>query len=270
MLPRCLQMRQATRLRSSALRVEIAPKAVLPEAITTAAAATVIALVAFLVAGCMAVVDGAARPAPGLTPRPLVGQAVSAALLDDGELATLVSGYVKSKPESPPRFGGRDQLYQVNAAPVGCAGAVYGLQKSSYGTADVENVAQQTWWTAGIRGAKVINVVESVVAVPTAAVADAVFAGFIQQWDRCNGTTVTSDLRIGHVVTAAISDVRAANSVLAATVRSHFVTTVTRARAVGVRVNCLVEVDVAFFSDKPDGTAVNIAHALMDKVSRLS
>lgn len=232
----------------------------------------VVALVALpLTAGCMVVVDGAAHPAPGLAPRLLTGQAVSHALLDDGELANLVGQYFKSKPESPPRFGGRDQLYEVHAAPSGCAGVVFELQKSSYGAADVENVAQQTWWTAGIRGAKVISLVESVVAVPTAAAADTVFAGFIQQWDRCNGRTVTSDFRIGHAVTTAISDVRAANSVLAATVQSHFVTTVTSARAVGVRANCLVEVDVAFFSDnKPDGTAVDIAHAMMDKVSSLS
>jgi PknH-like extracellular domain len=232
----------------------------------------VVALVALpLAAGCMVVVDGGAHPAPGLAPRPLLGQAVSHALLDKDELAKLVGEHFKSKPESPPRFGGREQLYDVRAAPRGCAGVVYELQKSSYGTADVENVAQRTWWTAGIRGAKVISVVESAVAVPTGAAADAVFAGFIQQWDRCNGTTVRSDFRIGHVITAAISDVRAANSVLAATVQSHLVTTVTSARAVGVRANCLVEVDVAFFSDnKPDGTAVDLAHAMMDKVSSLS
>ena len=231
-----------------------------------------VALVALpLAAGCMVVVDGTAHPAPGLAPRPLIGQAVNHALLDDGELAKLVGQYFKSKPESPPRFGGRDRLIDMHTAPRGCAGVVYELQKSSYGTADVRNVAQQTWWTAGIRDAKVISVVESVVAVPTAAAADALFAGFVQQWIGCNGTTVTSDFRMRHVLTSVISDVRAANSVLAATVQSHFVTTVTSARAVGVRANCLVEVDVAFFSDnKPDGTAVDIAHAMMDKVSSLS
>jgi PknH-like extracellular domain len=232
----------------------------------------VVALVALpLAAGCMVVVDGAAHPAPGLVPRPLVGRAVRHALLDEGELAKLVRQHFKSKSQSPPRFGGRDQLHDVHAVPRACAGVVFQLQKSSYGAANVANVAQQTWWTAGIRGAKVISVVESVVAVPTVKGADAVFAGLVQQWNRCNGTTVTSDFRTGHALTAAISDVRAANSVLAATVQSHIATTVTSARAVGVRANCLVEVDVAFFSDnKPGGTAVDIAHAMMDKVSALS
>lgn len=232
----------------------------------------VVALVALpLTGGCMVVADGAAHPAVGLAPRPLAGQAVNHALLDEGELAKLVRQHFKSKPESPPRFGGEDQLHDVHAAPSGCAGVVYELQKTSYRAADVKAVAQQTWWTVGIRGAKVISVLESVVAVPTVAAADAAFAGFIQQWNPCNGTTVTTDFGIGHAVTAAISDVRTANSVLAATVQSHLVTTVTSARAVGVRANCLVEVDIAFFSDnKPDGTAVDIAHAMMDKVSTLS
>jgi hypothetical protein len=55
-----------------------------------------------LAAGCTAVVGGAARPAPGLTPRPLIGQAVSRALLDDGELAKLLGQYFKSAPDSRP------------------------------------------------------------------------------------------------------------------------------------------------------------------------
>lgn len=148
---------------------------------------------------------------------------------------------------------------------------VFELQKSSYRPADVRNVAQETWWTAGIRHAEVISVVESVAAAPTAAAADAVFAEFIRQWNRCNGATITSEFGIGNALTSVISDVRAANSVLAATVQSHNVTTVTSARTVGVRVNCVVEVDVALFSDQtPAGTPVDLVHRMMDKVSRLS
>jgi hypothetical protein len=228
-------------------------------------------LVMLVAAACTRVVDGTVRPARGLAPRPLTGQTVTHVLLDEGELATLLGQSFTSKPGSPPRFGGRDQLYDVDSSPSGCAGVVFELQNSSYGPADVRNVAQETWWIAGIRDAKVISVVESVAAVPTAAAADTVFAKFIQQWNGCNGATVTSDFGIGSALTSAISDVRAANSVLAATVKSHVVTTVTSARAVGVRVNCVVEVDVAFFSDRnPAGTAVDIAHRMMDKVSSLS
>ena len=83
-----------------------------------------------------------------------------------------------------------------------------------------------------------------------------------------------------------ISDVRVADSVVAATLSIDtqlpgIPSTGPRpeARAIGVRGNCLVEVDVAFFgstspSDQGSGdvhrTAIDIAHALMDKVSALS
>jgi PknH-like extracellular domain len=228
-------------------------------------------LVVLVAAACTRTVDGSVRPARGLTPRPLTEQAVKAVLLDDGELANLLGQSFTSKADSPPRFGGRERLHDVHSSPTECAGVVFQLQKSSYGSADVRTVGQETWWTVGIRNAKVINVVESVAALPTASAADAVFANFTQQWNRCNGATVTSDFGIGYTLTSAISDVRAANSVLAATVQTHNVATVTSAHAVGVRANCVVEVEVAFFSDqRPGGAAVDLAHRMMDKVSSLS
>ncbi len=173
----------------------------------------------------------------------------------------------KTRAEFPPRFGGRDLLFPLDTSPSGCAGVVFELDKSGYETADVGNVAQESWWTVGVRGVKIIHVSEAVVALPTAVAADALFARFGQEWSRCNGATVHLNFPSGGDPTAAISDVRAADSVLAATVESFH--TLVSARAVGVRVNCLVEVDVAFFH-QPDGTAVNIAHRMMDKVSRLS
>jgi hypothetical protein len=122
-----------------------------------------------------------------------------------------------------------------------------------------------------LRNAKVISVTESVVALPSTVAADALFATLTQQWNRCNGATVTPDLPSGRGPTAVISDVRAADSVLAAHVDAVNTFRITSGRAVGVRVNCLVEVGVAFFSDhRPDGTAVRIAHQMMDKVTRLS
>jgi PknH-like extracellular domain len=222
-------------------------------------------------AGCTVVVDGRAHAARGLKPRPLTGQTVNHVLLDEAELTKMLNQHFKQKPGSPARLGGGDQLYSVRSSPRECAGVVFELQKSSYGTADVRNVAQQSWWTAGVRGAKVISVVESVAAVPSAAAADAVFAQLIPQWNRCNGKTVTTDFLVGTAVTSVISDVRVANSVLAATVQSRIEATVASARAVGVRANCVVEVDIAFFSDQhPRGAAVDVAHRMLDKVSSLS
>jgi PknH-like extracellular domain len=144
---------------------------------------------------------------------------------------------------------------------------VFELGKSGYQAADIDNVAQESWRTAGVRGVKVIHVSEAVVALPTAAAADALFAKFTQEWNRCNDATVHLNFPSGGDPTAAISDVRAADSVLVATVESF--NTLISARAVGVGLNCLVEVDVAFFHH-PDGTAADIAHRMMNKVSALS
>jgi hypothetical protein len=52
-----------------------------------------------------------------------------------------------------------------------------------------------------------------------------------------------------------------------------------QSRAIGVRLNCLVEVEVVFFGDRrssdpgtgnPDTSATDIAHAMMDRVTRFS
>lgn len=233
---------------------------------------TLVALLAVLGAtACTQVADGTVRSARGLTPRPLTGQAVKQVLLDDSELSKMLNQPFKGSADFPPRFGGRDLLFGLDASPSECAEVEFELHKNSYGRADIRNAAQEVWWTARLRNVKVISVTESVVALPSAVAADALFATLTQQWNRCNGTTVTSDFPSGRGPTAVISGVRAADSVLAATVDAVNSFMITSARAVGVRVNCLVEVGVAFFSDhRPDGTAVNIAHQMMDKVSSLT
>ncbi|MDT5145915.1 MAG: hypothetical protein QOC58_560, partial [Mycobacterium sp.] len=47
-------------------------------------------MVACLAAGCGGVVDGTAKPAPNLKPRPLTGQTVQRALLDDATLSRML------------------------------------------------------------------------------------------------------------------------------------------------------------------------------------
>lgn len=223
------------------------------------------------VAGCTRVVDGGARPGPGMPPHPLTGQSIKQVFVDGKQLSKLLGQQFKSDPNFPPRFGGPDQLFDIAAKPPECAGVVFQLQKSAYRSADIEEVARENWWSAGSRRPKIISVAESVVALPTAQDADALFAQFSRQWTRCAGTTVTDYSADGQrFSSAAIGKVGTADSVLSATVRTRVVTTVTHARALGVRVNCLVDVDVAYFSDRPDATAVGLAHRMMNKVSDLS
>lgn len=240
--------------------------------------------VALLATGCTDVIDGNSRLAPNLAPRPLTGDTINRVLLDQDALTQALEQPFKADTDFPPRFGGAEKLSEdyTSVSPADCLGVSVMLQKSSYGSAKVQTVAEQTWWHVG-DNVKVISVAEGVAALPTAADADALFDSFTSQWKNCDGTAMT--LR-GDVLTYTdkISDVRVANSVLAATISvnstfaSRFVS-VPEARAIGIRGNCLVEVKVALFdntgrSDQGSGdidtSAITLAHAIMDKISELS
>lgn len=244
-----------------------------------------------LATGCT--VDGTARPAPNLKPHPVTGQPVKKVLLDDAELSKLLGQSFKNKAELPARFGGPEVLQPAFGAvsPANCIGVTSMLVKDAYQSGDVKNAARETWWNT--RGpAKVISVAEGVVALSSAAAASALFQQFSQQWRDCDGTTVTIGRpsiiidRPAITFSDTISAVRASDSVLAATLSIEtqlpgIPSSGPRpeARALGVRGNCLVEVEVAFFnstSPSDEGTgdvrssAVDLARAMMDKVSALS
>jgi hypothetical protein len=257
--------------------------------------ATALTVVAALAVGCGAVggevVQGTAKPAPNLKPRPLTGETVKQVLLDDAALSRMLNQpFVARK---PPEFGGPDKLYQRNSpvSPADCLGVTAMLQKSVYEPgpqpAQVKDVASMSWWNNG-EPAQVISVMEGVVTLPSAAQAEALFAKFSVQWQRCNGTKTTE--QNGPISTTNdISDVRvadASNTVVAATNTASSVLPnmpalqpTPQARAIGVRLNCLVEVAVVFFGERRasdpgsadlDTSAIDIAHTMMDRVSALS
>jgi hypothetical protein len=250
----------------------------------TLARAIAVLGVAVLAAGCTAVVGGKARPAPNVTARPFSGSVIKEVLLDDAALSRLLQQPFKADAHFPPRFGGPDLLQDDGpASSVGCLGVAVMLQRTVYQSARVQGVAVESWLHAA-RSVKVISVKEGVVSLPTGAAADALFAKFSEQWRKCAGTTLPlpgSAVRL----TAKITDVRDANSVLAATVSmgltvpSSDPAAILEGRAIGVRGNCLVEVEVDFFntsnpshqgSGDVDTSAAEIAHALLDRVSALS
>lgn len=231
----------------------------------TQAVAVAIA-VAALASGCAASVSGDPRPAAGLTPRPVVGSTVEQALLDRKELSKALDLSVEAL--QPPRLGGSKKLFNVLAGPNECLGVLAELQSTTYQSADVLDIAWESWLDAKTNPAVLIAVDEGVVALPTAAEADTLFSAFAQQWNRCNGKT--ADYRSQSYK---ITDVRVTDSVLAATVQTS---STPIARAIGVRVNCLIEVKVPVTRDEPAGApdpetrAVDIARLMMDKVSQLS
>ncbi len=244
----------------------------------------VVSLLAVLLAtGCTATIGGKAGPAPTVAPRPLTGSTIKQVLLDSAALSKLLNQPFQAVPSFPPVFGGSENLGDSygSASPADCVGVVYMMQKSAYQSADVRDIARESWRHDG-SSVKVNDVDEGVVSLPTAADANALFARFSAQWKECDGKTLTvpSDT----FVQDAITDVRVMDSVVAATVSlgpgAHSIlASVPEARAIGVRGNCLVEVEVTFFgitypSDQGSGdintSAIDIAHAMMDKVSALS
>ncbi|OBA58153.1 hypothetical protein A5647_21835 [Mycobacterium sp. 1100029.7] len=249
--------------------------------------AVALLVVAAMTAGCSTVVDGAAKPAPNLKPRPLTGQSVKQVLLDNTTLSRMLDQPFAAR--NPAEFGGADKLYRVDwqVSPPGCLGVTEMLQARVYQsvTDQITDVASESWWNNG-QPAQVITVIEGVVALRSAAQAQALFAKFSHQWQQCNGVSATE--HNGPISTTNVfSDVRidSSNTVVAATNTATSVLPnmpalrpTPQARALGVRLNCLVEVQVVFFggrrsSDPGSGdvntSGIDVAHAMMDKVSAL-
>jgi PknH-like protein len=248
------------------------------------AVATACTVVAALAAGCGSVVAGTAKPAPNLKPRPLSGRTVEHVLLDGKVLSRMLGQPLVAR--QPVKFGGADRLdeREAPAESADCLGVSAMLQKSVYDSADVQNVASVSWWNDG-DPAQVISVMEGVVALPSAQQAQALFAKFPEQWQRCKGQTTTEET--GPIsTTTVIDDIRTLDSLVAATNTATAtlpnmpaLQPTPQARAIGVRLNCIVEVEIVFFGDRqgsdpgsadPDTSAVDVAQAMMEKVSDLS
>lgn len=235
------------------------------------AGSAVVLAVAALAAACTAVVTGRVRPAPGLTPGPLTGTSVKQALLDDAELAGMFGQSFGSDPTIAPRFGGPEALPDgwSSAVPADCVGAAVGSQQIAYQSLNVHDIAQEFWVGTGA----VTAVAEGVVALPTAADAETAFGAFAAQWTRCEGITVRRYQDDADTDTGEVTAVRTGDAVLTATVHTNLGDAGIRVeRALGVRLNCLVDVDVFVAADAAaaDTGAADVARAIMTKVSALA
>ncbi len=241
----------------------------------------VVALV-LLVSGCTTVVTGTVRPAPGLAPTPVTAMAVRQVLLDDAELSKLLGRPFRSDPDLPPRFGGLDELPDAwdGAVPENCVGAAVGGQRSVYADAGVKDIAHEFWDSSSLEDSPLTGVGEAVIALGSAADADALFEKFSQQWGSCDGVVVTRQGSAGEA-SGEVVDVATGDEVLTATVRTTVDGEVGLrvTRAVAARVNCVVDVDVFWFVDDDDDsevppagdtTAADLARAMLDKVRGLS
>jgi PknH-like extracellular domain len=240
-------------------------------------------LLAMSTAGCAVVVDGTAQPAPGLAPRSLHGQTIKQVLLGHRALSRILNQSFKIDPRFRPRFGGPDALLDDGwLSPGDCLGVASMLQRVVYQSSKVRHVAVQTWRHAPA-SVEVTSVEEGVVSLPSPAEAQALFEKFAQQWQQCDGTTMPLSGTVFRLK-ATIANVQVADSIVAATISMGFASrasdsaSLPSGRALGVRGNCLVEVEVAFFGNTqppdhgavdPRASAVDIAHAILDNVGAL-
>jgi hypothetical protein len=239
--------------------------------------------IGLLAVGCTATVDGSARPAPHLKPRSITGQTIGRVLLGGSALSRILNQSFRIDSRFPARFGGPEALQaDASASPVDCLGVAVMLQQSVYQSTNVKHVAAQAWRRTA-KAEEVTNVKEGVVSLPTAADADALFAKFSQQWQKCDGMTLPlpdSMFRLNDRIT----NVEVATSVIAATVSVQWApsrpdsASIPAGRVIGVRGNCLIEVEVDFFhssdpSHQQSGTvntrAVDVAQAMLDKIDAL-
>lgn len=232
-----------------------------------------------LVSGCTQTVSGTGTLAPSAGRVP----AIKRALFDGTALAKLLDQPFLPYPHYS-LFGGGDKLGTAwdKAKPAECIGVVHLMQRGPYGSAPIQETAAEMW--VGKRDSVKIDIVQQgIVALRTAADADALFARFVAQWQKCDGTTLIAP-PTDIYGTDAISDVRVLNSVVAATVSMgsapYSVLNATPvARALGVKGPYVVEVRVDFIPiygprDQGNGnintTAIDLAHALMDKLGARS
>lgn len=164
-----------------------------------------------------------------------------------------------------------------------CAGVAVMLQQGAYRSSNVRHVAVETWRPVAM-SAPVTRVKEGVVSLPTAADADALFAKFARQWQACDGKTISAPARVFRLKLK-VSDVQVDASFLAAATSIELnlpdsgLASIPAGRAIGVRGNCLIEVEVDFVnasnpslrgSGDANTAALDIAQIMRDKVTALS
>lgn len=227
--------------------------------------------------------DAAAAPA-------LTGEAVKQVLLDGEELAAMLNQPFKHTPGSLV-YGGFAEM-DNSSPPSDCAGVVDVAPQSVYRPDDVHTYVRETWAAEEPGHAdfqplrsRVMFVKEAVVALPSAADAQALFAKFSERWKSCDGRAVNHEPITPGVDSPPrlpgtemhISGVRITDSTLAASVVLDKNPKAPDARAIGIQGNCLIGVLIAFTgvenaagSADPASSSIDAVQAMMNKVAELS
>lgn len=220
----------------------------------------------------------------------ITGETVKQVLLDGAELTTML-GQPFTSTTSAPISGGMDEMDDP-ATTTDCVGVMNVAPRHVYVSADVQGYARQTFagTTSGDAGSnqlttKVMFVEESVVALPSAEAAHALFAKFAERWKSCDGRAINQGPDASDASTPPhlpgteihITDVRVSDTVLAASIALDRRPNAPDSRAVGVQGNCIVGVLIAFTgvadatgTGDPMTSSTETVQAMMSKVAKLS
>jgi hypothetical protein len=235
-----------------------------------------------LLSGCTTVTAGTAQPAEGLPLGPLTGTELREVLPTETQLADILGDRLGPSPNVPEASGGLSDMADglnsdAEASPHNCVGATAPLQRSIYQDTGLTDFASFRWKLPDSESGDVIGATTGAVAFPDAAEANNAFEAFVEQWQGCDGTVVEMPVEDGDYYTDEITNVRVENSVLSAdiaTARHPDSIGWPRVRAIGVRANCLIEVDVSFLGgDAPppglDDAAIELADFVMDRITEV-
>jgi PknH-like extracellular domain len=243
---------------------------------------------ALAVAGCLflcactTITDGTVQPGEGLPLGPLTGSELAEVLPTEDEMADALGDRLGPNPNLPEMSGGLSNMADglrsdAEASPHDCVAATAPLQRSIYQDTGLTDFASFSWRLPDTDRGDVIGATTGVVAFPSTGDANDAFDAFAEQWEGCDGTVVEMPIDGGDYFTDEITGVRVENSVLSAdvaTARRPGPVRWPRVRAMGVRANCLVEVDVSFSGGDapPSGlgeVAIELAHVMMNRIAEV-
>jgi PknH-like protein len=235
-----------------------------------------------LLSGCTAVTSGTVQPADGLPLGPLNAEALEEVLPTDDQVADMLGDRLGPDPTEPALSGGPSDMADglrsdAEASPHDCVGTTSPLQRSIYQDTGLTDFTSFDWELPESDSGDVLGLTTGVAAFPSTATANDAFDAFVDQWEACDGIVVELSTEYGDYFTDAITNVNVENSVVSAdivTAKPSASVEWPRLRAIGVRANCLVEVDVSFFGgDSPpsglDDVAIELAHFMMNRIAEV-
>lgn len=243
--------------------------------------ALVLAAGCLLLASCTKVADGSVIAAPGLQLGPISGADLQKILPTETELADVLGESIPPDTDDPEVTGKLSDMANglatdADASPHDCVGVAAELQRSIYQDTKISEFASARWQQPRGSTSDVTRAVTAVVAFPTTSDANEVFDDFAKQWKDCDGTLVKTPYE-NDFFSDGISNVRNENSVIAADIEvarpAHSVEWPSL-RAIGVRANCLIEVELTFFGgsaapSKFSDSAVTVTRSMMDRVAEV-